>query len=251
MAPRGKLEKPKIIQPGRARFRWWLTLALLPFMLSGAAWYAYDYGRTSVHFDSSAAAGKVRELERRAGGLQQRVDDLEAERAELRQQVAALERASQIDREAARRVREEIKAIQDERLEMERELAFLRGIVSNNTDRNKLRIQDFKLEATENEDVYRYDFTVSQALTNKADVRGDIRITLVGTRQGKEEALSLGMLTESGMESLKMRFVHFQKLEGLLRLPQGFIASNIRIDIIPDNKKLSRLTETFEWSVGG
>ena len=251
MAPRRRVANPIIVQPGKGERRRWLVVTLIPLMLLGTGWYTYDYGRSSVHFDSVAAGKKIKGLEQQVAGLEQQVNDLEAERVELRQQVAALGRASQIDREAAREVREEIKIIQDERLAMEEELAFLRGIVSNNTDRKNLRIQYFKLAATENEDVYRYDFTVSQALSNKDDVTGDIWITLVGTREGKEESLPLEMVTESKIESLKMRFAHYQKLEGLLRLPEGFIASNIRVDIIPSNKKLSRLTETFEWFTGG
>lgn len=251
MVSRQKFKEPKIIQPGRGRRRWWLVVVLVPLMLLGTAWYANDYGRASVHFDNVAAGEKAEGLEQQVAKLEQQVTGLESERVELRQQVAALGRASQIDREAAREVREEIKAIQEERLEMEEELVFLRGIVSNSADSKSLRIQGFKLEATENRGVYRYGFTVTQALSNKGAATGSIWITLVGTREGKEESMPLEALTGSRTESLKMQFTHFQEVEGLLQLPEGFVASNMTVDIKPSNKKLSRLTETFEWSVEG
>ncbi|VAX07843.1 hypothetical protein MNBD_GAMMA26-2338 [hydrothermal vent metagenome] len=244
-----KVRQPKIIQPGRGR-RWrYLVVVLVPVMVLAAAWYAFDYGRNSVEFNSAVAKQKILELEQQAAELEQQVNSLEAERTKLREQVAALGRASQIDREAARVVGEEIKIIQDDHLEMEEELVFLRGIVSSKENRKNLRVRDFKIEPTENKTVFRYSFTVSQVLTNKDDVKGTIFITLSGKENDKETSLSLEALTEKKISSIEMQFKYFQKFDGQLILPLDFKVDNMVIDVKPVNGKLSRLTETFDWLV--
>lgn len=234
---------PKIVQPGAQRSPlWWL---LLPLVLVAVAWGAYEYGRAQVIFD----AGEARE---QISSLELQVDKLETERADLYQRLAALERSGQIDREAARTVREEIKLIQDEQLKMEEELVFLRGIVSGRSaGKGSLRIQDFKLEAQELGKGVRYSFTVSHVLEGLKQATGHIRLTVEGVQEGEAKALGLAAVTEDKTESLKMRFKYFQKVSGVLQLPEGFIANSITIDIKPDGKKLSPLTQRYKWSLGG
>ncbi len=58
--------------------------------------------------------------------LQQRIDELEEERDALRASAARFERAGQIDRAAADGVQSEVKALQDERAELKREVALLK-----------------------------------------------------------------------------------------------------------------------------
>jgi hypothetical protein len=233
---------PKIVQPGSGWSPWWLLL--VPVLIAAAGWGGYLYGRTEAGFDSQAARERVASLENQ-------VQALETERAELYQRMAALERSSQIDQEAARTVRDEIKTMQDERLEMEEELVFLRGIVSNKkAGKGSLRVQELKLESANGNEV-RYSFTVSHVLENLKQATGNIWITIDGVQDGKAKSLPLKEVTENGVESLKMRFKHFQKVDGSVRLPADFIASSITIDIKPDGKELSPFTQTFKWSVEG
>lgn len=239
---RGISKTPKIVQPGTGWSPWWLLL--VPVLVAAAGWGAYLYGRAQAGFEAGSAQERIASLE-------SQVESLETERAELYQRMAALERSSQIDQEAARTVRDEIKEMQDERLDMEEELIFLRGIVSNKrAGKGSLRVQELRLEPVNGNEV-RYTFTVSHVLEDLKQATGNIWITIDGVQDGKAKSLPLKEVTEDNVESLKMRFKHFQKVDGTVRLPQDFIASSITIDIKPDGKKLSPLTQTFKWSVGG
>ena len=242
MVFRATSKTPKIVPPGAGWSPWWLLL--IPVVVATAAWAAYEYGRLQAGFDEIVARERILSLE-------SQVQELGTERAELYQQTAALERSSQIDREAARTVRDENKLMQDEQLEMEEELVFLRGIVSNQSaGKGSLRIQELKLEPVGDKEI-QYTFTVSHVLENLKLATGNIRISVDGVRDNKAKSLSLKELTESGVDSLKMRFKHFQVVSGTLRLPEGFVASSITIDIKPEGKKLSPLNQTFKWSLGG
>ncbi len=249
MVAHRKIPRPKIVQPGSGRRGWPLGLILFPGVLLVTSWYAYEYGRTGLLFDSTAADATVTLLERQVAGLQQQVKALESERLKLREEAAVLERTSQIDREAVRAAGEEIKRVQEGQLKMEEELVFLRGIISNKVDKKSLRIQDFRLQPTESQHFFQYSFTVSQVLNDKKGVKGDLFITVAGEQGGKKVSFELAALTQEKSKSLKVDLNHFQKFEGLLQLPEGFVASKMMINIKPSNKKLPRLSETFKWFV--
>ena len=250
MVPIRKINQPTIVQPGSMWQGWSLGFLLLPVVVALVAWYAYEYGRTGVFFNSMGADSTVAQLERQVKVFQWQIKNLELERMKLREELAVLERASQIDREAARAVSEEMKLAQDERLKMEEELVFLHGIISDKVGKKSLRIRDFSLQPLENQRSFKYGFTVSQVRTSKSGVTGDLYITVAGEQDGKKVSLKLAALTEEKSKSLKVDFKHFQKFEGLLQLPEGFVASNMTIDIKPSKKKMPGLNKTFEWSAG-
>ncbi len=250
MVPIRKINRPTIVQPGSRWQGWSLGFLLFPVIAMIIAWYAYEYGRTGLLFHSMTADSTVSRLEQQVVAFQWQVKNLELERIKLREEIAVLERASQIDREAARAVSEQMKLAQDERLTMEEELVFLRGIISNKVDKKSLRIRDFSLRPLEAQNVFKYAFTVSQIFNSKEGVKGELFITVSGKQKDKEVSLKLDVLMEEKSKSLKVNFKHFQKFEGLLQLPEGFVASNIIIDIKPSKKKMLSLKETFKWSVG-
>ncbi len=97
---------------------------------------------------------------------------------------------------------------------------------------------------------FRYRFTVSQALKGAARVTGWIYIEVVGERGEEEVTLSLQELS-GGSEKLKMRFRHFQDIDGEIDLPEGFLPRSMVVNIKPTNKKLPPLKKRFDWLVAG
>ena len=183
--------------------------------------------------------------------LQQQVENLEVDRASLRQQLADLERRSQIDQEAVSKAKEELKRYQTERLDLQEEVAFLRGIVSSGEGAGVLRIQHFHLERGGADNLYRYRFTISKVLRDSIVTTGQIRVTLDGKQGFEERSLSLQEVTANNDGILKMRFRHFQNIEGELALPSGFRPSGITIEVDPDGKGFSPASKHFDWIITG
>ncbi len=250
MVPIRKINQPTIVQPSNRWQGWSLGFLLFPIVVVIIAWYAYEYGRTGVLFNSMMADSTVSQLEQQAAAFQWQIKNLELERTKLREEVVVLTRANQIDREAARAVSEQVRLAQDKQLKMEEELVFLHGIISNKIDKKRLRVRDFTLQPSEGASIFKYAFTVSRVFNSKRGVKGELFITVTGQQKGQKTSLKLAALTKEKSKSLKVNFKHFQKFEGLLRLPEGFVASSMIIEIKPSKKKLPRLKETFKWSMG-
>jgi hypothetical protein len=130
---------------------------------------------------------------------------------------------------------------------MHEELAFLRGIVSENPDKTGLRVQKFKLEPGMEENRFNYHFSVSQVINSGTTAKGKIHIKLEGVQD--EQAVTLGLkdLTGGKLRNHKMRFRFFQNVEGTLILPDGFVPVKFVIELEPEGKKKDKVTAIYDW----
>ncbi len=228
---------PKIVA-GHERSPVWLRIGFWILLLGGVAWLAYQQGGNGIR----------QGLARLQSGGQSQVQLLEQERNELKRELTMVKQAAEVDREALLAVRDKIKTMQSERLKLEEELAFLKGIVSTSSKKQVLKIQNFKLEPGLEEQQYVYKYTVSQVINRGSMVSGKIEMTVTGLRGGKTTQLSLDQLTAEKESSHKMRFRYFQSVEGKIRIPQDFEPATISIDVKPSGGKLAPVSETYDWS---
>jgi hypothetical protein len=176
---------------------------------------------------------------------------LQDSRDQLRQQVVELRRRSQVDKEALRLAKGELQGLQDERLRLEEEVARLRGLVVPGGGKEKLRIQHFRLEKMNRVGRFRYIFTVSKITKDTGYAAGRIWMKIYGKQGGSQRTLPLNMVTTEKIESLKMRFRQFQKVEGAFQLPQGFKPLGVTIEIRPENTNITPIKSNFDWVVAG
>ena len=232
VAPR-KIKTPRIVRRNNGVRLF--GIFVLGMLLGAVGWLAFDYGREWAGF-SAGQAGRT------AKRLRAAVAALERERDELRQQIVALERSSQIDREATRVAREEYRRLQDETQEQVRKTEFFRSLVQEG-GAGSLRTKGFELFAVAGERVYGYRFTIRQVKEDFGVSEGEVLILVEGAQDGERKTL--------GPEKVKMRFRHFQRIEGKLRLPDGFDPVALVVDVQPISKNLAALKQRFEWQLGG
>jgi predicted DNA-binding protein with PD1-like motif len=231
-----KYQVPKIVGANQG-VPYWIRLSLLLLLLAGVAWMAYKQG------GSSLAQG----FARLQSGMDH-VQSLEQERNDLRRELAMVKQAGEVDREALLAVREQIKKLQDERLKMEEELTFLRGIVSTSSKKQVLRVQNFKLEPGFEAQQFIYKFTVSQVINSGSVVKGRIEVAIMGLQGGHSKLLKLEQMSDEKLSSHKMRFRYYQNVEGKIQLPADFQPASITINVKPSSTKLKSVSESYSWS---
>jgi hypothetical protein len=232
-----KYRVPKIVG-AHQRSPVWLRVGLLLLTLGGVAWLAYQQGGNGI------AEG----LARLQSGGQDREARLEQERNELKRELEMVRQATEVDREALLAIKEQVKTMQSERLKMEEELAFLRGIVSTSSKKQVLRIQNFKLLQGSEAEQFVYKYTVSQVINSGSVVKGKIKMTITGLKGEQTVKLDLKQLSEEKLDSHKMRFRYFQNVEGKLRIPTDFQPAKVKIEVKPTSSKLAPVDAAFEWS---
>ena len=231
---------PRIVQPGEGGGRPWLWLLFL-LGLGVWTWQVFEFGRQRAGFD-------VGHWGEREQSMQQRIEDLEEERDELRAAAARFERAGQIDRAAAEGVQAEIKALQDERAELKREVALLESLVSGSKD--TLTLSVFGLR-TGDELNFQFEVTLSKRSESEDTVSGQVTVEVTGDLAGERHILDMNQLTDGSRSSIGIRFKSFQKLKADLQLPEGFEPDSLKVLVSPDDEKFKSFEQVYDWKVDG
>jgi hypothetical protein len=181
--------------------------------------------------------------------LQAQLQDARTTKRRLRERVAILERAQEVDREARERVRQDVMGMQDEILQLREELTFYRGIVSPEDGQAGIAVQNFSISPGAEERLYHYRLMLIQALRHDRRAQGRVELVVRGRRNGQAEELPLSAMTE-GSEEISFSFRYFQDFEGSLRLPDGFEPREVELTVVPGGRGRETLVERFEWPGG-
>ena len=109
-----------------------------------------------------------------------------------------------------------------------------------------MQLSDFSLLEDDEGTDYRFAFTVSKRAKDDERVQGTVAVSLMGQLQGEAKTLDSKAL---GIDAkyLRMGFNHFQRFEGPLQLPVGFIPKELHVEVKPKGKKFKPFEQTFEW----
>ena len=236
----GKIKATRIVTPriveSRSGWRPWLWVALLVF-LAAWSWQVYEFGRAQASLDAGMRDPSLTDP-------LQRIAELEQERDALRASAARLERAGQIDRAAADSVQAEIRALQEERAELKREVAFLRRLVSGGD--SKLVLDGHSLTVLDKM-AYRFEVTLSKQTEDEDTINGYAVISVTGQLNGVEKTLDMQTLTNGRRSNIGIRFKNFQRLTTDISLPEGFEPAKIGVAVKPDGKGFRSFQQSFDW----
>lgn len=232
-----RVTAPRIVQPGEGGKGWLWILILVA--IGAWSWQVFEFGRKQAGF--SVTQSNAREAE-----LEDRIEELEIERDDLRAAAARFERAGQIDRAAADGVQSQVKALQDERADLKREVAFLKSIVSG--VEHKLILNEEKLVAV-GDDAYRFEVTLSKSSGKSGTVQGEAVFTVKGSMEGADKTLDMKTLTDGRRSRIGIKFKNFQKLSAELKLPDGFEPAEIVVAVRPDGKGFEAFEQSYDWRV--
>jgi Family of unknown function (DUF6776) len=216
-----------------------LALLVLAVLLSVLA--VFEYGFSRAGYDNNSLSVERLQLREQLAQEQHNTQTLRA-------RVAVLERAAQVDKQAYAVVEDVQKQSQDEMLELKEEVAFYRGIVAPSEAAGGLNIPRFSVSGIGQAGVYRFKLVFTQLKTNQRLVKGYAHVVFEGVQNGAQTQLSLKQVSGGRLDKLKLRFKYFQNNEGEIVLPDGFLPSRVRVELVPTGKGATRLQKTFDWS---
>jgi hypothetical protein len=210
-----------------------------------AAWQVYDAGKLR-------GAVELRSLRTEYAVLKRRHAKVLSENSKLREQVAILERSSQIDRQAALDVKADLGELEGALQASREEIEFYRGIISPGDVKSGLHIHRFLLENGIADGEYHYELVLTQLKRNERHVSGVVDWRISGQVQGAPAELTLVDVTQPAVKQLKFRFRYFQDLAGSFSLPDGFEPEKVTLHIKPEGEgKPEPLEQVFDWPAPG
>lgn len=218
------------------------TIALgfaLVVLAIGGSWGAYELGR----HQGGAEANLSRATEAR---LRIQIDDLRERVGELTDRIALLERSSSIDEGSFERLQEQLERREQQIGELEEELAFYRSLVSPSEGEQGIEIDRVSLYS-EGDGRYRYEVVLTRIDDDDTRARGDVDLSVSGTRDGEDRRLEFDELRTGEDSASAFEFSYFQALTGRLRLPDDFTPESARLIVTPDGDDSEPIEEEFDW----
>ncbi len=164
----------------------------------------------------------------------------------LRERVAILERAQQVEGKAYEGVDLHLRSLQDEVLALKEEVAFYRGIVSAGKEKG-LKIQTFVVAKENSSGAYRFQLVLTQNLKRVKMISGTVKLNIVDEQNGKPRRLLLSDMSGQQAKFLKFEFKFFQRIEGRFTLPDGFKPDRLQIQVVSKGRKPASVEKSFEW----
>jgi nitrogen fixation-related uncharacterized protein len=222
--------------PGRGR----LILGMAIILGIVALWGLFEWGRKAGGYDRLEATREKAELRQEVGRLEAANDD-------LARQLAVLETAQKVDGQAYGQVSAELDDLQSQIAELQKELAFYRGIMSPADGREGLQIQTLQLSDNGGEGRYQLKLVLIQAGPQNKRVQGAVNVALVGPRSGAAEPRRLNLAeVAADADDMKYSFRYFQVLERDFVLPEDFLPAEIEVNIKPSSKG-DPVVAAFPW----
>lgn len=221
---------------------YWVLSALgVLLIVCLSLWFAYERGRIAGGYDSIAAVIKI-------DALEQTVSELQNEMANMQSSNTALVRNNHIEKDANRQVEETIVKLQDEILRLNEEVTFYTSIVSPEKTKRRLFVQDVQF-VRKAESEYKYKIVVTQKGNNTRVVRGTMRVVFDGLMDGKPHTINMEkMINASDNRKFKLGFKYFQRFEGTAKIPEGYTPLTLRVQIVPNSSRLTRIDKTVDWT---
>ena len=210
----------------------------LLLLVLGAGWGLYYIGQNQAGF----SVFESKEVEAQ---LQEKINSLEQDKLDLRDKLALLKRASQVDGQAYEQIKLDIKPLQQEILELREEVSFYRGIVAPRESSAGMRVDKFNVVKTNGEGLYHFTLVLTQVIKNKRTTRGTAKMTVEGEQNGRPRKLTLKTIAVNKKKYLEFKFKYFQKIEGDLILPKGFTPRQVLVEVSPHKKK--KIKSSFDW----
>ena len=216
-------------------------------VLAGVAVIAMGASAYALYMNASAwAQEELSVLSEERDELMITVEALREGNTALRERVAILERAQQVEGKAYEDVDVHLRSLQDEVLALKEEIAFYRGIVSAGKEKG-LKIQTFVVDKESSSGAYRFQLVLTQHLKRVKVISGTVKLNIVDVENGKPTRLLLSDMSGRQANSLKFEFKFFQRIEGRFTLPDGFKPDRLQIQVVSKGKKRASVEKSFEW----
>jgi len=242
---KGSKQERMVVVPHRPLRRVLFTTAvLLGVLVSALGGWAYGYYKTMLSQETIQAdrAELIADLQ-----------TAQTENADLKRQIAILDRASVLDQRATEEVQTTIRTLRERVAQLEEDIVFYRQVVTEETEDTGLVIGQFDISATAQVDRFRYKLVMRQEdADGDTYLQGHLNVSIVGQQNNEQVVYALRDISSAEDElDIRLRFKFFQNIEGVMELPAGFTPDRIQIAAVSTEPVEKTLNQDFSWVVEG
>lgn len=240
---KGSKQEKMVVVPYRPGRRFALV-TLLVLGLGAGALGGFMFGYTNTLRSQQSEQATQQELS-------EQLISTETENAELRRQVAILDRSSVMDQLASEVLQETLLSLRGRVGQLEQDVVYYRQVVSAEIEDTGLIISQLDIDATREANRYRYKLVLRQQdADGDTFLTGHVNVNLVGSQGEEQQILSLRELSAEQDElNIRLRFKYFQNIEGELVLPDNFVPDRLQVAAVSVEPVGKSINQDFSWVV--
>ena len=167
----------------------------------------------------------------------------------LEDRIIMLERTAQLDRQTIENLQGGMIKQQDEVYTLKKELEFYQGIMAAAGEFSGLSIQGLRIEATSQPRSYYFKLILTHVSKSDKIAAGRLSILLEGVQDDTPRTIDILELTLSRSLPLVFKFSSFERIEGSIMLPDGFVAHRVIVRARQEGKKMTpEIERIFDWT---
>lgn len=202
--------------------RWGMTL---PFVLAaiGLAWWAYGSGLEFAGFHRGQAQQELSKLS-------DQVAKLEAENAQLGNQVAQYERQIQIEQASNQATSEQLKNLSDENAQLQEDLVFFQNLTATRGKEGELGVHRLRLERDKMPGEYHLRMLLVRSGQRAKKFSGSYQLVATVMENGLNTTHVFPQ-DASGNAQFQLSFKYYQRVEQNIQLPPDAQLENVQVRI--------------------
>jgi len=202
----------------------------------------FEFGRYRAGFDVVAG------LKQRTA-LQNEIETHEATISELRAKVAQLESSTVGQTREREEVQRTIGDLQAQVARLNQDLAFYRGIVTQNANSAEVKIQQARMVATSTANKFRVRVTLVQPMKPDSVVSGVVNLSVDGEVDGKPGRADFATLSGGKRREISFTFRYLENIEEEITLPPGMKPEQLLVEVRSSRRGSAPVQQSYVWSV--
>lgn len=232
----------KFVIPEEIRKTWgaFKFYSMLIIAFAAAVYIAFTYG--NQHFEIQQA-----DIEK----LEHTMENLSVENQNLNRQLNILGVELEVQRLAAQKSQVEIQSGLEREALLKKDIQFYQKVMAPELKEGGFLIEAFDVTKSLSDQAYRYEIVLLQQDKIKSMVNGNISVTLIGSENGQPKQYNLkSMITETS-SPLKFSFKYFQRINGEMILPEGFLVEKVAVkaQVFQFKRRRGELERVFDWQI--
>jgi len=160
-----------------------------------------------------------------------------------------LERTVQVERQTIVNLQKDMIEQQDVIYKLSKELEFYQGIMTSTGESRGLKILGLRIEEKSQPRSYYFKLILTHVSKSDKVITGKLSLLLEGIQGDVARTIDIRELTLSESLSLSFKFGSFERIEGRIVLPEGFVVHRVIVRARPEGKRRTLAIERiFDWS---
>jgi len=233
---------PKLVVTTYAPTRRIVTIVVLVLLVAGGVYGMFEFGRYRAQYDIVAMVKERAEY-------RSQVEAQEAVISELRAKVAQLESSTVGQTREREEVQRTIGDLQAQVARANQELAFFRGIVTQNANSAEVKIQQARIVATATTNKFRVLVTLVQPMKPDSVVSGVVVLSVDGEVDGKPGRADFATLSGGKRREITFTFRYLENIEEEITMPPGMKPEQLLIEVKSNKRGSAPVQQSYVWSV--